>query len=300
MRIKSATISPSFSQRLAVKLDDYKQLVKLKLNLFVVFSAAFGFTMAPASGPFDFISLFWVSLGGFLVVSASNGLNQVIERNYDKLMTRTENRPVATGRMSVLEASLASLLMGLAGVFILGHFFNQTTGTLALVSLALYAFVYTPLKRVHFINVFVGAIPGAMPPVLGYVAFTGSLDGMCLVLFMVQFLWQFVHFLSIAWILDDDYKKAGFKMLPASGRSKTTAIQIMGYALLLLPVALMPWMMGRTGFLSFILSALTVGYMLFRAYNLFITCENKEARQVMFSSYFYLTITQIVFILDKI
>lgn len=287
----------SFSLRL--KLDDYKQLIKLKLNLFVVFSAAFGYTMA-TSGTFNFFSLFLISLGGFLVVSASNGLNQVIERNYDILMTRTENRPVATGRMSVLEASLVSLLMGIGGVLILGIYFNEITGILALISLALYAFVYTPLKRIHPINVFVGAIPGAMPPVLGYVAVTGMLDYMCLVLFMVQFLWQFVHFLSIAWILDDDYKKAGFKMLPFSGRSKTTAAKIIGYAVLLIPVAIMPFVLGKTGYISMILSSLTVIYTIYRCVNLYKTLDNKEARQVMFSSYIYLTVTQLVFILDKI
>jgi protoheme IX farnesyltransferase len=281
------------------KIDDYKQLIKLKLNLFVVFSAAFGYTMA-SNGSFNFMSLFLISLGGFLVVSASNGLNQVIERNYDKLMTRTENRPVATGRMSVTEASIVSLLLGICGVLILGIYFNKLTGILALSSLAIYAFVYTPLKRIHSINVFVGAIPGAMPPVLGYVAVTHTLDYMCVVLFLVQFLWQFVHFLSIAWILDDDYKKAGFKMLPSSGRSKLTAFKIILYALLLIPVAYMPFYLGKTGIISVVLSTLTVFYMLYRCFNLYKTCDNKEARQVMFSSYFYLTITQIVFILDKI
>ncbi|MSQ79073.1 MAG: protoheme IX farnesyltransferase [Flavobacteriaceae bacterium] len=271
----------------------------MRLTLLVVFSAAFGFVMA-SSGAFDWTGLVLISLGGFLVVGSSNGLNQVIERNYDILMTRTENRPVAAGRMSVNEASIASLLMGIAGVLILGIYFNQLTGILAFTSLALYAFVYTPLKRVHPINVFVGAIPGAMPPMLGWAAVTGSMDAMCIALFLIQFFWQFVHFWSIAWILDEDYKKAGFKMLPTSGRTTATATKIIIYALMLLPLGLLPFQLGKAGMVSTIFAELAAAYMLFRAINLYRTCENKEARQIMFSSYIYLTVMQVAFMTDKI
>jgi protoheme IX farnesyltransferase len=297
MKVKSIAISPVSA--IASKIDDYKQLFKLKLTMLVVFSAAFGFVMA-SSGSLDWTGLALISIGGFLVVGASNGLNQVIERNYDKLMTRTENRPVAAGRMSATEASVVSMLMGIAGVVILGLYFNQLTGILAFVSLALYAFVYTPLKRIDPINVFVGAIPGAMPPMLGWTAVTGQIDAMCITLFLIQFFWQFVHFWSIAWLLDDDYKKAGFKMLPKSGRSRLTAIQIFIYALMFIPVSMLPYQLGKSGMISMILALLCAVYVLYRSIMLIKRCENADARQVMFASYFYFTIAQVAFMIDKI
>lgn len=281
------------------KTDDYKQLVKMRLTLLVVFSAAFGYVMATPAD-LDWNGLLLICLGGFLVVAASNGLNQVIERDYDKLMTRTENRPVAAGRMGTREASLVSLLMGMTGVLILGLYFNQLTGWLALACLFLYAFVYTPLKRIHPVNVFVGAISGAMPPLLGWTAVSNQLDSMGIAIFLIQFFWQFVHFWSIAWILDEDYKKAGFKMLPYSGKGKSTALKILTYALMLLPLGLLPWQLNQAGIVSAIISVICAGYVVFRAFRLFNTCDAKEARQVMFSSYIYLTIIQIAYMADKI
>ncbi|MDZ4757969.1 MAG: heme o synthase [Bacteroidota bacterium] len=284
----------------AAKLADYKQLFKLRLTLLVVFSAAFGFVMASGGSSFDWMGLTLICVGGFLVVAASNGLNQVIERNYDILMTRTENRPVAAGRMGIAEASLSSLIAGVIGIAILGLYFNQLTGILSFISLALYAFVYTPLKRIHPVNVFVGAIPGALPPMLGWTAVTNNLDSMCIALFMIQFFWQFVHFWSIAWLLDDDYKKAGFKMLPKTGRSKATAMQIFVYAAMLIPCGLLPLQLGKAGTVSAILATVAALYVLFRAARLLKTCDAKEAKQIMFSSYIYLTVTQIAYMIDKI
>lgn len=285
---------------LSAKIADYKQLFKLRLTLLVVFSAAFGFVMASQGTAFDWKGLGLICLGGFLVVAASNGLNQVIERNYDILMIRTENRPVAAGRMGIAEASLSSLIAGIIGIAILGLYFNQLTGILSFISLALYAFVYTPLKRIHPINVFVGAIPGALPPMLGWTAVTNHLDAMCIGLFMIQFFWQFVHFWSIAWLLDDDYKKAGFKMLPKTGRSVATAIKIFIYAAMLIPCGLLPFQLGKAGIISAVLATAAGLYVIYRAYNLFRSCDANDAKQVMFSSYIYLTVTQIAYMIDKI
>lgn len=299
-RIKTHTLDrPDSLSFIKVKWADYKQLVKMRLTLLVVFSAAFGYVMA-SQGTFEWNGLVWISFGGFLVVAASNGLNQVIEKDFDKLMTRTENRPVAAGRMGITEAAVASLIMGLCGILILGLFFNQLTGWLALACLCLYAFVYTPLKRIHPVNVFVGAISGAMPPLLGWTAVTGQLDNMGVALFLIQFFWQFVHFWSIAWILDEDYKRAGFKMLPAAGKGRATATKIVVYALMLLPLGLTPYQLGFSGIVSAVIAVLCGGYVVYRALNLFRTCESAEAKQVMFSSYIYLTIVQIAYMADKI
>ena len=201
------------------KLKDYSELVKMRLNLLVVFSSAISYAMA-AAGNINWLQLGMLSLGGFLVVGASNGINQIIEKDFDKLMIRTANRPIATQRMSVTEASIASALMGIAGVLILGLFLNQMSAILAFAALLSYAFLYTPLKRISPISVFVGAFPGAIPPMLGWVAATGTIGVEALILFLIQFFWQFPHFWSIAWVLDDDYKRAGFKMLPYKRRSR--------------------------------------------------------------------------------
>jgi protoheme IX farnesyltransferase len=198
----------------SLRLQDYHQLVKTRLTLSVVISAVLGFWLG--AGELTSFTLMWpLAIGGFLVVAASNGLNQVIERNFDKLMVRTNNRPVATGRMGVLEAVLFSLLSGTVGVAILTTYLNPMSGVLGCIALLSYAFVYTPLKRYTPFAVFVGAIPGAIPPLLGWVAATGTIGMGGIVLFMIQFFWQFPHFWSIAWLLDEDYQRAGYRLLPS-------------------------------------------------------------------------------------
>lgn len=284
---------------LGQKVRDYQQLIKTRLTALVVFSAAITYLTA-AKGQIDWFDFTVLSIGGFLVVAASNGLNQIIERNYDLLMVRTANRPVATNRMSVAEAAIASALMGITGVVLMGLFLNQLTSLLALVSLISYAFIYTPLKRVSPVSVFVGAFPGALPVLIGWTAFSNGVSAEALILFGVQFIWQFPHFWSIAWILDDDYKRAGFKMLPSYGKHKNTALQNLAFTLLLIPIGFLPTQEGFTGLTSGIIAMLAGLVMTYFAFRLYKTCDNKDAKRLMFASFLYLPLVQIAYLLDKI
>lgn len=281
------------------KVQDYQQLVKTRLTLLVVFSAAITY-MTAAKGAINWFDLSILSIGGFLVVAASNGLNQIIEKNYDILMVRTANRPVATKRMSVTEAAVASSIMGIIGVAIMGIYLNQLTSMLALASLISYAFIYTPLKRVSPVSVFVGAFPGALPVLIGWTAFSGQITSEALILFGVQFIWQFPHFWSIAWILDEDYKRAGFKMLPSYGKDRKTALQNLAFALLLIPVGFLPTQEGFTGITSGIIAMGAGLVMTYFAFRLYKTCDNKDAKRLMFASFLYLPLVQIAYLIDKI
>jgi heme o synthase len=281
------------------KVQDYQQLIKTRLTALVVFSAAITYATA-AKGAINWFDLAMLSIAGFLVVAASNGLNQIIEKNYDILMIRMANRPVATNRMSVTEAAIASSLMGIIGVALMGIFLNQLTSLLALASLISYAFIYTPLKRISPVSVFVGAFPGALPVLIGWTAFSGHITSEALILFGVQFIWQFPHFWSIAWILDEDYKRAGFKMLPSYGKHKNTALQNLAFALLLIPVGFMPTQEGFTGLTSGIIAMLAGLVMTYFAFRLYKTCDNKDAKRLMFASFLYLPLVQIAYLIDKI
>jgi heme o synthase len=281
------------------KVQDYQQLIKTRLTALVVFSAAITYATA-AKGAINWFDLTILSIAGFLVVAASNGLNQIIEKNYDILMIRTANRPVATNRMSVTEAAIVSSLMGIIGVAMMGIFLNQLTSVLALASLISYAFIYTPLKRVSPVSVFVGAFPGALPVLIGWTAFSGHISSEALILFGVQFIWQFPHFWSIAWILDDDYKRAGFKMLPSYGKHKNTALQNLAFTLLLIPVGFLPTQEGFTGITSGIIAMGAGLAMTYFAFRLYRTCDNKDAKRLMFASFLYLPLVQLAYLFDKI
>lgn len=285
----------AFSQ----KVRDYQQLIKTRLTALVVFSAAITYLTA-AKGDVNWTDLTMLSLGGFLVVAASNGLNQIIEKNYDILMVRTANRPVATNRMSVTEAAIASAAMGIAGVVIMALTLNQLTGLLSLASLVSYAFIYTPLKRVSPVSVFVGAFPGALPVLIGWAAYSDSITSEALILFGVQFIWQFPHFWSIAWILDEDYKRAGFKMLPSYGKHKNTALQNLAFTLLLIPVGFLPTQEGFTGIVSGVIAMGAGLVMTYFAFRLYKTCDNREAKRLMFASFLYLPLVQIAYLIDKL
>lgn len=282
------------------KVNDYQQLVKTRLTLLVVFSAVITYLTANSGNPINWFEMTMLAIGGFLVVASSNGINQIIEKNYDSLMIRTKNRPVATGRMSVAEAGIASTLFGIIGVAIIAIFLNQLCGLLAFASLVTYAFVYTPLKRVSPISVFVGAFPGAFPTLLGWVAYSGHISNEALILFSVQFLWQFPHFWSIAWILDDDYKLAGFKMLPMYGKDKKSALQILAFTILLLPIGFLPTVEGYTGIVSGCIALMGGIVLSYYAYKLYKSCDNKDAKKLMFASFLYLPVVQIAYLIDKI
>ena len=281
------------------KATAYFQLLKFRLSFLVAFSSAIGYILGAPQ--LNWQEIMWVMLGGLFVTGSANIINQIKERDLDKLMKRTAKRPLPTGVVSVSEALIFCFILGAAGTLILATYFNLLTAGLSVLSLILYGFVYTPLKRVSPICVFVGAIPGAMPPLIGWVAATGNLGVEAWILFGIQFIWQFPHFWAIAWVLDDDYKKAGFKMLPmAGGKNLRTAIQIMIYTLLLIPLGMLPLQFGMTGVTSAVVAV--VAGVLFTAQTLYLmqTCSKKAAMSIMFGSFLYLPIVQIALVLDKI
>lgn len=282
------------------KAKAYFELLKFRLSFLVAFSSAFGYLLA-TRGSIEWLSFVMLCLGGFLISGASVTINQIIEVEYDKLMTRTASRPLPTGRLSIAEAKFFTLIVGILGFTLLWIFTNPLTTGLSFISLILYSFVYTPLKRVGPIAVFVGAIPGALPPLLGWVAATGTISYEALIIFSIQFIWQFPHFWAIAWVADDDYKKAGFKLLPSGGKKDlNTAINIMIYTLFLIPLALLPVKIGVTGINSAIIA--TVCGILFLAQTLSLMKDGsrKSALKIMFGSFLYLPIVQIAFLIDKI
>lgn len=280
------------------KLRDYSQLTKMRLATLVVFSAAMAFMTAP--GDVDFVKMGWLVLGGFLVTGSANGFNQVMERELDKLMDRTKTRPLPSNRMGVNEALMVCIVTGLVGVFVLWYYTNLASAVLGLLAILLYTLVYTPMKRKSPIAVFIGAVPGAIPPLLGWVAATGNFNTAALLLFAIQFLWQFPHFWAIAWVLDDDYKKAGFNLLPTGKRDKGSAMQTVLYTISLIPVAVMPWVFGISGWLSLVLMLAVTFYFLFQAVQLYRDCTIESARKLMYGSFFYLPVVQIAMVIDKI
>ncbi len=285
---------------LVSRLRDYAQLIKFRLSFSVVFSAAMGYLLG-AGASFDFATFAILITGGFLVTGGSNGLNQVLEKDTDKLMARTAARPLPDERMGVLEAASFSIFIGATGVALLWFFINPLSGLLGLIALFLYTLVYTPMKKVSPFAVFVGAFPGAIPPMLGFVAATGQLGFVAFLLFAIQFMWQFPHFWAIAWVLDEDYRKAGFKMLPSiHGRGKFSAFQILIYTFGVLIITAMPWFFGITGIVSFIFIAALSLLFLLQSIILFNDCTVASARRLMFGSFIYLPLVQIAMVLDKV
>jgi protoheme IX farnesyltransferase len=283
------------------KLKDYLQLMKPSLSIMVVFSSVICYLLAPKVVEFDWIMILLLFVGGMLVTGSANTINQVVERETDAIMKRTASRPVASGRMSVEEGWAFAVITGLVGVFILGYYFNWLSAGLAAFSLFLYAFVYTPLKRVNAIAVLVGAFPGALPCLIGWAAGEDELSAGGWVLFAIQFLWQFPHFWAIAWVAHNDYSSAGFKLLPSDkGPTKWTALQTVIYALLLLPVCAVPYLMGMTGSLSLIIVSLTNIFLLIQCIRLYREHNSKAARRVMFSSYLHLPVVFLALLSDKL
>lgn len=270
------------------KLGDYVLLVKMRLSMVVVVSSLLGYVIV-AGGNGTWLDLVKLVIGGFLVTSAANALNQVLEKDFDILMSRTSNRPVATARMKSSEAVMFAGLSCLVGISILATF-NPITALLGMLSLIIYAFVYTPLKRYSTLAVAVGAIPGALPVMIGATAFDGTLSLLAFGLFAVQFLWQFPHFWSIGYLGYDDYKKAGYKLLPEVNGSidRNLGISSMFYASLILPVALFLYLRLDLSILSTVLVVIcTLGY-IFLSYRLHRSFSRSSALQLMFYSFFYL------------
>ncbi len=283
-----------------MKFSDFSKLIKFRLTFLVVFSASISFLIgSKVNGIIIWGDWLKLIIGGFLVTSAANCFNEIIEVDLDKLMKRTMDRPMPAGRMTTGQGLVLGLGMGISGTYLLGSL-NILTGLLSVFSILLYAFAYTPLKRRSPIAVFVGAIPGALPPLIGYVAAHGKIDAIAIILFGIQFVWQFPHFWAIAWVLDDDYRLAGFRLLPTGGRDKISAAIIFLFTAILVPVSLLPTIYHYGGYYVGGVSLLCSLIFLYQGFVLLRSCEIKSARQLMFGSFFYLPVVQLMFLFDFI
>lgn len=284
------------------KIKDYSEFLKLRLASLVVLSSVICYALA--TDEFSLYTMAALVVGGTLLTGASNGFNEIIERDLDALMDRTKNRPLPALSMSVTEAWIVALLFGTGGVSILWFMINPMSGILGLIAMFLYAVIYTPMKQKSPFAVFVGAFPGSIPPMLGCVAATdgfGEITLLSLLMFSVQFIWQFPHFWAIAWRVHDDYLKAGFRLLPSSGgRDKGTAFQIVVYTLGLIPVSLLPTFFGYTGTISAVVAVIAGIVFTKQALDLYKTLSAEDAKKLMFGSFVYLPLVQLAYLIDKI
>jgi len=279
------------------KVKIYMDFTKFRLSSLVLVSALSGYLFVGAN---DGLEITWLLLGGWLVTSASNGSNQIWERELDILMKRTGKRPLPAGTMGLNEALIVVTLCLLLGLWML-YQLNLGSMLLGLAAFVSYVFIYTPMKRVTPWAVFVGAFPGAIPPMLGAVAGSDDFGLVPGVLFFVQFVWQFPHFWAIAWVTYDDYKLGGFSLLPsASGRSKSSAFQIVVYALAWIPFTLLPWLMKWTTDWTLLIGGLASIVFFLQAYKLYISCDTKDARRLMFASFFVLPVVQFLYVFDRV
>ena len=297
------TISNSTSFALASKAKDYFLLIKFTLSFMVVFSTVVSYLLAP-NITFDLLQVLLLFAGGMLVTGSANAINQILEKDTDALMKRTANRPIASGRMSVGEGWIFVIISGLLGCYIM-YTFSIEAAVLSLFSLCLYGFIYTPLKKINSIAVLVGAIPGALPCLIGWVASFGEnapndwTGGW--ILFAIQFLWQFPHFWAIAWLAHKDYSAAGFKLLPGDkGPTKFTALQTIMYSAMMIPVGVLPYYYQMSGVTSMWICLGCNLFMVFMSIQLFRKMDIASARKLMFSSYFYLMIVLLSLYADKI
>lgn len=290
------------------KVKDYLLLIKPSLSIMVVFSSVMSFALTKGSE--DYVD-FWKMVlllfaGGILVTGSANAINQVVEKDTDAKMKRTAKRPVAAGRINETGGWTFAIITGAAGVFILGYFFNWLTAGLAAFSLFLYGFIYTPLKKVNSIAVLAGAVPGALPCLIGWAAGNNDLSTGGWILFLFQFFWQFPHFWAIAWVAHKDYSSVGFKLLPSEqGPTKFTALQTIAYSLLMVPVTLAPYFTGICtydevqGKISLALIGLANLFMIGRCVTLYRKMDVGSARRVMFGSYIYLPVVMLALLLSK-
>lgn len=281
-------------------LADFKEITKARLAVSVVFSSVAGYLLGAIE--VSFLSLFLLSFGGYCMVGASNAYNQIIEKDLDVLMYRTKNRPIPAGRMSVHTALSIAIVMTVLGVITL-YILNPKTAMFGAISIFLYTSVYTPLKTKTPLSVFVGAIPGAIPFMLGWVAATDDFGIEPGTLFMIQFFWQFPHFWALGWMLHEDYKRGGFKMLPTGKKDKGTALQIIMYTIWMMVISIIP-AFGITGRLHLSIVAAVIVFlmgmvMLIFAFRLYEKRDNPSARKLMLASVSYITIIQIIYVLDK-
>jgi protoheme IX farnesyltransferase len=301
MKAALNTISYTFS--LKTVFSDFKEITKAGLAISVLFSSIAGYFLGfNNERPFQWSVLIMLIIGGYCMVGASNAFNQVIEKDLDSLMDRTKNRPVPSGRMSSTAALILASLLTIVGISLL-YAINPKSAMFGAVSIFLYTSVYTPLKTMTSLSVFVGAFPGAIPFMLGWVAATGDFGIEAGTLFLIQFFWQFPHFWAIGWFLYEDYEKAGFFMLPTGKKDKGTALQIILYTIWLIVASLLP-ALGWTGKLFISPIAATVVFfmglwILYYAVKLYRLRSAKAAKTLMLISVGYITLLQIVYIIDK-
>jgi protoheme IX farnesyltransferase len=293
--VSSAKVAPW-----SLVFSDFKEITKARLAISVVFSSLAGYLLAPVT--FDIVSLLLLAFGGYCMVGASNAYNQIIEKDLDVLMNRTKNRPVPSGRMSVNKALTIAIVLTVLGIVSL-YFLNAKTAMFGAISIFLYTSVYTPLKTITPLAVFVGAFPGAIPFMLGWVAATNEFGIEPGTLFMIQFFWQFPHFWALGWMLDDDYKKGGFKMLPTGKKDTGTIVQIIMYTIWMMVISIIP-VFGITGDLNLSIPAAIIIFamglvMLFFAFRLYENRDNPSAKKLMLASVSYITLMQIVYVVDK-
>jgi len=295
-------------------IADFKKLVKLRLTLTVVFSASVAFLIgAKQQGDIIWINWLILTVGGFFITGSANGFNEIIEKDLDKLMKRTADRPLPSGRMTTGQALVLSVFMGIFGTMLLLRL-NFIAGLLSVFSIILYAFIYTPLKQKSPIAVLVGAFPGALPPLIGYyAAFKSAGFGLeyaavseaaivitPLVLFGIQFFWQFPHFWAIAWVADEDYRNAGFRLLPSLEKDKISAWMIFISAVIMIPVGFWPLYYGFGGWIFTVVSLLGGLLFAYYGYKHLKIMTDVSAKKVMFVSFFYLPLTQLVLLFDFI
>ncbi|SUZ86681.1 uncharacterized protein METZ01_LOCUS39535 [marine metagenome] len=282
---------------MSIKL--FFELIKFRLSFLVTFSAVFGFLLS--SNYINYFSLFILIISGFFITGSSIINNQIIEKDSDKLMNRTKNRPLPTNKISSRNALFISLALSITGLILMVLFLNKLTALLSFFSLIIYTFLYTPLKKVGPIAVFVGAIPGALPPLIGWAASTNDISLEALIIFSIQFIWQFPHFWAIAWVSDDDYKRAGFKLLPNNGKKNlSTAVNIMTYTMFLIPLGLLPTIFGITGLVSGVVAVVCAILFLIQTLRLIKDYSKTSALRIMFGSFIYLPVVQLTYIFDKI
>lgn len=278
------------------QLGAFLALLKFRLSFIVALSASFGYAMG-GEGSATVWNIFLMGLGGLLITGSANTFNQILERDTDKLMGRTAGRPLPMGKLGLSSALTFAILTGIAGVVLVGYLFNLVAALLGIIGLLSYAFVYTPLKKHTPFAVFVGAIPGALPPLIGWTAFTGEIGSGGIIIFLFQFMWQFPHFWAIAWLLEEDYKKAGFNLLPTvEGKTNNNARLIFIYTMSLIPLALFPLLSGMLewpGMVALMLCGMAFCYPAFKLYR---TMEQASAKKLLLASFLYLPAIQLIFL----
>jgi protoheme IX farnesyltransferase len=282
-------------------LTNYAQLMKFTLSFTVVFTCVICYMLAPKVMAYDWSMILLLTFAGLCITGSANAINQAVEKDTDAQMKRTANRPVASGRMSQQTAYTFAIITGVLGVAIMWKYFNFSSALLSAFSLFLYAFIYTPLKKINSIAVLVGAFPGALPCLIGYVAGNDDFAYAGWALFLIQFLWQFPHFWAIAWVSHTDYARVGFKLLPAKeGPTRFTALQSIMYAVLMIPVGFIPYYLNLTGQISMWIVLVANIFMVVQCVRLYQNMGVPAARRVMFSSYIYLPIVYLALLADKL